>query len=211
MADNDAQHQDEGNKAMFGRKKDEKDESVETTEDGAEASASTPVAEVNRPQQRQVSQPARPASPRGEIPRRGPEIGGLAPGGRPGGSQESDGKKLIVGRDIVLNGEINSCDRLIVEGRVEANLTDCREIDVAETGTFKGEAEIDVAEISGTFEGTLIARELLLVRASGHVTGKVRFGQLEIERGGEIIGDVRTFGDDGGEKEATGAAETSTA
>ena len=131
-----------------------------------------------------------------------------------GGSYRSsyggDGKKLIVGRDIVLSGQISSCEKLVVEGRVEANIADCREIEIAETGTFKGEAEIDVAEISGSFEGTLIARELLLVRAQGRVTGSVRYGRLEVERGGQINGDVRVFEGDGEirvDARAPGAAE----
>ncbi len=105
----------------------------------------------------------------------------------------SEGKKLIVGRDMALSGSINACEKLIVEGRVEANIADCQEIEIAETGTFVGEAEIDVAEISGLFEGTLIARELLLVHNSGKVHGSVRCGRLEVERGGEIVGDIRVF------------------
>jgi cytoskeletal protein CcmA (bactofilin family) len=80
-----------------------------------------------------------------------------------------------------------------VQGRVEANMSDCSEIEVTETGTFKGEAEVDVAEIDGVFEGSLIARELLLIRANGHVTGTIRFGRLEVERGGELMGDVQVY------------------
>ena len=73
---------------------------------------------------------------------------------------------------------------------VEASITDCREFEIAEGGTFKGEAAIELAEIKGSFVGTLIARELLLIRATGRVAGKVRFGRLEIERGGRIEGNV---------------------
>lgn len=109
----------------------------------------------------------------------------------------SEGKKLIVGRDIALSGSINACEKLVVEGRVEANISDCQEIEIAESGIFKGEAEIDVAEIRGVFEGTLIARELLMVRNTGWVKGSVRFGRLEVERGGKIEGDVRVYLPDG--------------
>ncbi len=34
-----------------------------------------------------------------------------------------------------------------------------------------------------------------MVRATGRITGKVRFGELEIERGGQIVGDVQVFGE----------------
>jgi len=109
-----------------------------------------------------------------------------------GSTPSPDSKKLIVGEQIELSGRIVACDKLIVEGRVEANLTDCREMEIAGTGTFKGEADIEIADISGTFEGTLTAKDVLVVRATGRVIGTVRFGKLEIERGGEIVGDVGT-------------------
>ena len=62
-----------------------------------------------------------------------------------------EGKKLVVGRDISLSGKISSCEKLVVEGTVEADIADCRELEVAEGGLFKGEAKIEVAEIAGEF------------------------------------------------------------
>lgn len=112
---------------------------------------------------------------------------------RPAGLSSPEGKKLIVGREIELSGNISACDKLIVEGKVEANIKDCREMEITGSGMFKGEAEISIAEISGIFEGTLTAKEILLVRSSGRIRGTVRFGKLEIERGGEIVGDVGTY------------------
>ena len=110
-------------------------------------------------------------------------------------ARSNDGKILVIGREIVLSGKIASCDRLVVEGQVEAKMKDCREIEIAETGTFKGQVEFDRADISGIFEGDLTARDHLVVRATGCVNGKVRFGELEIERGGKVIGDVQVFGE----------------
>jgi cytoskeletal protein CcmA (bactofilin family) len=108
-----------------------------------------------------------------------------APSDTPGES-----KKLIVGREIVLSGQITSCERLVVEGRVEASLTESRMIEIAETGHFKGSAEIESADIAGRYEGTLTVRERLFIRSTGKVSGKVTYGQIEIEPGGEIAGEV---------------------
>ncbi len=127
-------------------------------------------------------EPARPGVSIPPAPRR-PER--PAPAG--------EGKKLLVGRDIHLAGEITSCERLIVEGRVEAALKDCRSIEISETGFFKGTAEVEVAEISGLFEGEIVARERLLVRNTGRIAGTVRYGRIEIEPGGEINGDVASL------------------
>ncbi len=104
---------------------------------------------------------------------------------------EAEVRKLIVGREITLSGEITSCDKLMVEGSVEANLTNCRDVDIAESGLFKGSAAIEEAEIRGRFEGNLTVRKRLLIKASGRVSGTIRYGQIEIECGGQISGDIQ--------------------
>ena len=109
----------------------------------------------------------------------------------PAPSPQADVRKLIVGREISLAGEITSCDWLVVEGSVEANLANCRDIEISDTGVFKGSASIEQAEIRGRFDGVLNVRRRLLIRAGGRVTGTVRYGQIEIERGGRISGDVQ--------------------
>lgn len=113
---------------------------------------------------------------------------------KPASETKSDEKKLTVGPEIVLSGQITSCDRLVVEGRVEASLTDSRAIEIADTGFFKGTAEIDSAVIGGRFEGTLTVRERLTIRSTGRIQGKIRYGQIEIEPGGEISGEVQVAG-----------------
>ncbi len=99
--------------------------------------------------------------------------------------------KLTVGPNIKLKGvEITDCDTLVVEGRVEATI-DSRVIQISEKGAFIGSAEFDVAEIRGEFDGELTVRQKLVVYASGRVTGKVRYGKLVIEEGGQLSGDVQ--------------------
>ena len=162
---------------MFDRKKHEYDEYSDAEPTGeARDGATAPVPLPSRPAEANanLAPPPRAAVGLSESPNRLPEM----PGGRerrpdqPGGD---DGKKLIVGREIVLNGEISSLDRLIVEGHVEATLKDCREIEIGETGTFKGQVEFDRADISGIFEGDLTAREHLWCARPGALpAGSVR-------------------------------------
>jgi cytoskeletal protein CcmA (bactofilin family) len=109
------------------------------------------------------------------------------------GIDTGKGSKLIVGPDIKLKGaEITDCDTLVVEGRVEASM-DSRVIQIAEHGIFAGTVGIDIAEIHGRFEGELTARKQLIVHASGKVSGKIRYGKISIEEGGEVSGDVSTL------------------
>lgn len=119
------------------------------------------------------------------------------PGAATSESSHGDGhKKLVVGREITLAGEISDCDILVVEGTVRASLQDSRRLEISETGVFEGKVEIDVAEIKGRFEGELTVRGRLIVRRSGLVLGRIRYAELEIERGGRISGDVELMEDD---------------
>ena len=120
-----------------------------------------------------------------------PPVAAASPAPLPSRRSESGLRQLTVGREISLSGEIASCDTLIVEGSVEANLQNCRDVDIAESGLFRGTAEIENADVRGTFEGNLIVRKRLLIRAGGQVTGTIRYGQIEIELGGQISGDVK--------------------
>jgi len=118
------------------------------------------------------------------------------PGGMQSDPVHNEGhKKLVVGREITLAGEITDCDILVVEGTVRASLQDSRRFEITETGVFEGKVEIDVAEIKGRFEGELTARGRLLIRRTGQVVGRIRYAELEIERGGQISGDVQVITD----------------
>ena len=105
------------------------------------------------------------------------------------------GSKLTVGPNIKLKGvEITDCDTLVVEGMVEATM-DSRVIQIAEQGSFKGSAEIDIAEVRGSFDGSLTVRQKLVIFATGKVTGKIRYGKIVIEEGGQLSGEI-SFGTD---------------
>lgn len=102
-------------------------------------------------------------------------------------------RRLTVGRDISLTGEIGSCDVLVVEGTVEAKLREGRSVEIAESGLFKGSVEIEEADIAGRFEGDISVRGRLTVRSTGRITGSIRFGELAVDAGGQLIGDIQLY------------------
>ena len=201
---------------MFGRKK---NASEETGNEAEGESGEAPAAEGSgadmpldvpskEPAPAAPSRPARAArtrpSRRTPTPQAEP-IRRISPGA------DSEGKCLVVGRSIALSGRIESCEKLIVEGTVETEMSGCRELEIARTGVFKGTAEVESADISGTVEGTLTARGVLTLRASGRVQGNISYGQLEIERGGTLIGDVQPLSDDDSRETASELAAESPA
>jgi cytoskeletal protein CcmA (bactofilin family) len=134
------------------------------------------------------------------LPRRAPPALPSAPAGVPcvsptsstaalAPATSSEATHLIVGRGTNLSGTITGCDRLVIDGTVSVTSHQTRVLEIAASGRFiKGKLEVEEAEISGIYEGELTVRKRLLVRGSGRVSGTVRYGELEIECGGQLSG-----------------------
>ncbi len=144
------------------------------------------AASTTRTDSNRTSYPARPA----DTPRPAEAVKEGATPEMTQTARNEAGSKLIVGPNIKLKGaEITDCEILVVEGRVEASMNS-RDIRIAEGGVFSGKAEIDVAEVRGSFEGELTARKRLVVYATGRVNGTIRYGALMVEEGGSISGNI---------------------
>lgn len=105
-------------------------------------------------------------------------------------------RTLVVGRGISVQGTVQDAERLVVEGTVEANsINGLTELSIAQGGVFKGEVEVEEAEIAGTIDGTLVARQTLVVRSTGRVLGVARCRRLQVEDGGQITGRIEMMTD----------------
>lgn len=157
---------------MFGPRKGDENENQEV------ASVST----GSTPAQAQPRM-ATPASPR--------RISNMPAGPR---KDVAGDRELIVGPGLSLAGEITSCDILVVEGKVEAKLTDGKLLKITESGQFRGAVEIENADIAGRYDGQLVVHGRLTVRSTGRISGMVKYGELEVNAGGQIIGEVQVTG-----------------
>lgn len=113
--------------------------------------------------------------------------------GQPSAAADKEPRRLTVARGISLNGAIAGCQRLVVEGSVEATLDSCETLEVAEQGSFLGTAEVEQAEVRGRIEGDLTVRGRLVIRATGRVKGRIRYQDLHIEAGGKLHGQIETL------------------
>ena len=104
-------------------------------------------------------------------------------------------RTLVVGRGISVQGTVQDAERLVVEGTVEASMIHATELAISPGGIFKGEVEVEDAEIAGVIDGTLTARGSLIVRATGKVQGTARCRRLQVEDGGQISGHIEMLTD----------------
>lgn len=144
----------------------------------------SPAPEASRPAARPAESTARPVAPIATSEK----------------TVKANRRVLTVGNDIILRGEVTTCDRLVIEGKVDAKISDVHTVEIAETGSFKGQAEVEEAEISGTFDGDIIVRGRLVIYSTGKVRGNITYGEIEIERGGEISGEIKTMASASGGK-----------
>ncbi len=107
-----------------------------------------PPGHSNRPDAYRTDNSAVSSSsqPAGDILRRAPDVTAVT--GRrtdvaPSAFSDAASKRLTVGRGITLSGEIRACDLLIVEGQVEATLSESRAVEISASGVFKGIADIE--------------------------------------------------------------------
>jgi cytoskeletal protein CcmA (bactofilin family) len=116
--------------------------------------------------------------------------------------ETDESRKLTVGKGISLKGEISNCDTLVIEGNVEASLSDCRSLVVGESGVIVGTVMVEEATVAGRFKGKLTVAGVLSIKSGGQVRGEIRYGALQVESGGVLAGSTATSADpdeDGGE------------
>ncbi len=105
-----------------------------------------------------------------------------------GNAQADEARRMVVARDIALQGSISACDYLVVEGVVQAQSFVARRMDIQETGLFAGAADLQDAVIAGRFEGSLSVAGRLTVKSTGRVFGEIHYGVLEVEAGARLEG-----------------------
>jgi cytoskeletal protein CcmA (bactofilin family) len=80
----------------------------------------------------------------------------------------------IIGRTVVIRGEVHSLEDLTLEGRVDGPITceDCA-ISLAESGQVHGRVIARDITVFGRADGQLIATDVVDVRPGAHVNGQV--------------------------------------
>jgi len=166
------------------------------------AMARTPFTTAPTPPQQpmgasSLSMPPGPGSAPPPRPNTGMGMGPGSSSNMPSSTAQrpAERRTLVVGRGISVQGTVTEAERLVVEGTVEASMIHATELSIALGGVFRGEVEVEDAEIAGIIDGTLLARGSLVVRATGKVLGTARCRRLQVEDGGQITGRIEMLPD----------------
>jgi cytoskeletal protein CcmA (bactofilin family) len=96
------------------------------------------------------------------------------------------------GEGVTFKGSITAPERIVVHGTVEGDLV-ARDLLVGPSGTIKGNVKVDQADIQGKVLQNIEARVCLSLRKTGRIEGSAVYGDIEIEKGGVLAGEVSSI------------------
>lgn len=103
-------------------------------------------------------------------------------------AQQHD-NNVFIGTGVLFNGSMSVPNRAVIAGQFNGDLQ-AREVLIDSTGQLTGTTAAEDIEVKGAINETITSRRLLTVRSSGKVTGKLAYANIEIERGGQVSGNM---------------------
>lgn len=96
---------------------------------------------------------------------------------------------LVVGEGVKLSGSFVVPNSALILGTVEGDLT-AREIQVGATGIVKGTIVADLVDVRGEVHEKITSNKALFIRSTGRMTGEIQYAEIEIEKGGDMQGNL---------------------
>ena len=96
----------------------------------------------------------------------------------------------VIMADTLIEGDLITKGRIVIGGRVQGAVS-AQSVVIDDTGAVYGSLEADSAEVSGTVQGEIVVRGLIAITKTGSVNGKVEYGGIAMEQGGELSATVR--------------------
>ena len=105
-------------------------------------------------------------------------------------------QRTLIGTTLVVKGEVNGDQDLVVRGRIEGNISlPGRTIAVGREGRVKGDMLAKVIRIEGIVEGNLQGEEQILLCRSANVRGNLTASRVILEDECRFRGGIRMTGD----------------
>jgi cytoskeletal protein CcmA (bactofilin family) len=106
-----------------------------------------------------------------------------------GKTEGAENSCAFFGEGVTFKGSITAPERIVVHGTVEGDVA-ARDLLVGPTGTIKGNVKVDQADVQGKVLQNIEARVCLSLRKTGRIEGSAIYGDIEIEKGGVLAGEV---------------------
>lgn len=95
----------------------------------------------------------------------------------------------MVGSGVIANGTFKVPGEATISGTVQGELT-ATTLNVMPTGEVTGKTIAQTILVAGKMNDSTRAMQSLVVDSTGVITGEIAYGDLEIRRGGELLGSI---------------------
>ena len=102
---------------------------------------------------------------------------------------DNSNSSLMIGEGVTITGTIKANSKVTIQGTVDGDI-ECNSITISKSGNVKGKIKTDTITVEGKAEGEVNADDVLNIKSTGHVSGKVFYGEIQIEEGGKISGEI---------------------
>jgi len=106
-------------------------------------------------------------------------------------SVADEGKMSVIGPTLVIKGELEAGENLLIQGRVEGTIThNAESLVIGERGTVQANIKARNVVIEGTVDGDIYGSESVSIRETAKVKGNIFTPTISITEGAHFKGGI---------------------
>ena len=102
---------------------------------------------------------------------------------------DNSNSSLMIGEGVILTGTIKADHEVTIKGTIDGDV-ECNIVTINKTGNIKGNIKTNTMIVEGNAKGELNVNEVLNIKSEGSVNGKIFYGEIQIEKGGKLSGEI---------------------
>lgn len=100
---------------------------------------------------------------------------------------------LLVGEGVFMKGSMRVPGTASVDGKLEGELT-ADTVIIQINGSMDGRTTANHVRVAGQLNNTTLANKTLVIESSGRIAGSITYEELEIKKGGSLMGGIYKVG-----------------
>ena len=102
---------------------------------------------------------------------------------------ENSSSSLMIGHGVTITGTIKADNEVNIQGTIDGDI-DCNSVAIEKSGNVKGKVKAETMTVEGKVEGEININSILHIKSQGSVSGKVFYGDIQIDEGGKLLGEI---------------------
>ena len=104
-------------------------------------------------------------------------------------TEKNSSSSLLIGEGVTITGTIKADNEVNIQGAIDGDI-DCNSVTINKSGNVKGKVKAETMTIEGKVEGEININSILHIKSKGNVSGKIFYGEIEIDTGGKLSGEI---------------------